>query len=359
MKRPPAPSTAEAVTSKRQKTTSLSQSSVQSSKPQKSFTAMSSVSHPKAPPLSAKQLKVFQYLLTAVSYFSVLESNPMAGAKMREKCYMFYHGYDEDHPGYLNQFLLGNGRFRIIWDDDRIISGLGYISGVSKASCKSVLKMSTLSARNLINGRQILTKGKVAVKEAKKLLAFWMEYLINGKMPSGKNEDDALKYVIRRAREETSVEVIDDDEDDADDGGNTQEENVKDDLEEEDAVNELADADNEDDDATFKDEDKDDIPNFSDSEEDEKSEAKGKPAKKSPTIESTFLPPSLLLFILYGPYGVAAYGLDISTALSMDTTGIDEQAAARKNMNQVTMRQSETRDEDRRRSNLYDIIKSH
>ena len=142
----------------------------------------------------------------------------------------------------------------------------------------------------LINGRQILTKGKVAVKEAKKLLAFWMEYLINGKMPSGKNEHDALKYVIRRAREDTSVEVIDDDEDDADDGGNTQEENVKDNLEEEDAVNELADADNEDDDATFKDEDKEDIPEFLDSEEDEESQAKGKPAKKSPTIESTFLP---------------------------------------------------------------------
>ena len=178
-------------------------------------------------------------------------------------------------------------------------------------------------------------------------------------MPSGKNEHDALKYVIRRAREEISVEVIDDDEDDADGGGNTQEENVKDDLEEEDAVNELADADNEDDDATFKDEDKEDIPEFSDSEEDEKSQANGKPAKKYPTIESTFLPPTLLLFILYGPYGVAAYGLDISTALSMDTTGIDEQAAAKKNMNQATMRQSERRDEDRRRSNFYDIIKSN
>ena len=68
MKRPPAPSTTEAVTLKRQKTTSFSQSSVQSSKPQKSFTAMSSVSHPKAPPLSAKQLKVFQYLLNDMAH---------------------------------------------------------------------------------------------------------------------------------------------------------------------------------------------------------------------------------------------------------------------------------------------------
>ena len=346
MKRSGAPSNAAAVATKKQKTSMASQSSVASSKSQKSSTAMTLVSQPreKVPQLSAKQLKVFHYLITAVSYFSVLESNPMAGAKMRTRCYDFYHGFDIDHPGFLHHFLSGNGRFRIIWDDDRIISGLGYISGVSKASCSTVLKMSTLSARNFINGRQILNKAKEAVREAKKLLAFWMEFLINDKMPSGKNEEDALQYVIRRAREETSVELVDDEEDDADDGGNTQEENVKDDSDEE-----VEDAVIEEDDPTFKDEDKEDSQDTSDSEEDVKPCAKEKTAKKSTQPESTFLPPSLLLFILYGPYGVAAYGLEISAALSMNSEGIDEQAAAKKNMSQASMRKSERNDEDRRR----------
>ena len=39
-----------------------------------------------------------------------------------------------------------------------------------------------------------------------------------------------------------------------------------------------------------------------------------------------FYPPATLLFILYGPYGVGIYNLELSAALSMDNDGIDDAA---------------------------------
>ena len=308
---------------------------------------MATVSKSKAVPLNHKQLKAIQNLISGASYFSVLESNAMAGVKIRERYYMYYYGYDDDHPGFLRLFLAGNGRFRVLWDDDRIISGLGYISGISKATCKAILGYSTLSKKNLLNGRQIHEKAKAALMEAKKLLAYWMEFLVNDQMPSGKDEEDALKYVIRRAREETSVELVDDDEEPANDGLNTQEETVKEEIDYDEADNDEEEPDNED--TNIKREDVDSDPDFFDSEEDEKPIVEKTVSAKKTVRESTFLPAALLLFILYGPFGVAAYGLEISSALSMDTVGIDEQAGAKKSMTQVSIRQSEKKDQDRRR----------
>jgi hypothetical protein len=37
-------------------------------------------------------------------------------------------------------------------------------------------------------------------------------------------------------------------------------------------------------------------------------------------------PPALLTFMLLGPYGVDAYGFEVSAAFSMDTEGIEENA---------------------------------
>ena len=131
--------------SKKQKKIASSQPYSQSSKSLRPSPAvMATVSKSKAAPLNHKQLKAIQNLISGASYFSVLESNTMAEVKIRERCYMYYHGYD-DHPGFLRLFLAGNGRFRVLWDDDRIISGLGYVSGISKATCKAILGYSTLS----------------------------------------------------------------------------------------------------------------------------------------------------------------------------------------------------------------------
>lgn len=48
--------------------------------------------------------------------------------------------------------------------------------------------------------------------EAKKFLAYWMEFLVDGNMSSGMNEENALLYVLKRAMEEQSPEIADDEE---------------------------------------------------------------------------------------------------------------------------------------------------
>ena len=123
---------------KKPKFEASSQSNVQSSKGVKPSSTMSTFSQSKPLSWSAKKTKAFHCLLAAASYFSVLESNAIAGVKMKDKCSMLYNGFDEDHPGYPNQFLSGSGPFGILWDDNQIIPGLGYISGVTKAICKAV-----------------------------------------------------------------------------------------------------------------------------------------------------------------------------------------------------------------------------
>lgn len=69
----------------------------------------------------------------------------------------------------------------------------------------------TLRGQNLITGRQILDKARACVMEAKKLLGFWMEFLVDDHFPSGMSHDDASEYVLGRARDESSIEVDEDD----------------------------------------------------------------------------------------------------------------------------------------------------
>ena len=46
------------------------------------------------------------------------------------------------------------------------------------------------------------------MKEAKKYLAFWMEFLVDGSMPSGMTEVNALQHVMKRAADEMSLIVL-------------------------------------------------------------------------------------------------------------------------------------------------------
>jgi hypothetical protein len=133
----------------------------------------------------------------------------------------FYHGDDEDQTGHVGMFLNGQGRYTVLWESmnrensDVIGEGFGPISGLSRRSIEDVIRSPTLSGNKRINGRQLLTKAKVALREAKVLLGFWSEFTRNG-MPSGMDESDALKHVLKRAFQEKSAECgdIDDDDDD-------------------------------------------------------------------------------------------------------------------------------------------------
>jgi hypothetical protein len=161
-------------------------------------------------PINSKQQKAFHFLISAASYNSVLEGNTDSMDGIRDLCYKFYHGFDEDNIGMAANFLEGNGKFGVLWDDGRIASGFGHLSGLTHAQLSHYIQVPTLSKRNLITGRQIHDKAKACILEAKKYLALWMEFLVDGKMPSGMNEDNALQFVMKRAVLLTSSEVVGD-----------------------------------------------------------------------------------------------------------------------------------------------------
>ena len=150
------------------------------------------------PPINAKQQKAFHHLLSAAAYNSVFEGNTDSTEGLRELCARYYHGFDEDYIGVAASFLQGDGRFGVLWDDDVIAPGFGHLSGLSHAQLK------------------ILEKGRACLMEAKKMLALWIEFLIDGQMPSGMIENNALQHVLKRARALTSNEVVEDDVNDED-----------------------------------------------------------------------------------------------------------------------------------------------
>lgn len=53
---------------------------------------------------------------------------------------------------------------------------------------------------------------------------------------------------------------------------------------------------------------------------------------KTPALNNLF-PSAMLFFIIFGPYGVGVYNFDITSCLSVDSKGIDEQAKRFRNMN--------------------------
>lgn len=164
------------------------------------------------PSLTAKQLKPFQYLVSGASYLNILNGETMTAGGVRDKCGKTFHGYDEDHPGMVQNFLDGKGRFEVLWDNGRIVQGYGHLSGLRQDSIDLSIRNATLRGDHILSGRQILEKAKDVLCESKKYLAYWMEFLVNREMPSGKTEIDALKHVMRRAQEETSCEIEPDNE---------------------------------------------------------------------------------------------------------------------------------------------------
>ena len=76
-------------------------------------------------PFNAKQLKSLQYLLSAAAYASILETLTTNTSGLREKCYNFYHGYDEDHIGVVKTFspeTIGSTYYGILGE---LLVGLG------------------------------------------------------------------------------------------------------------------------------------------------------------------------------------------------------------------------------------------
>ena len=268
----------------------------------------------------------------------------------------FYHGDGEDQVGHVGMFLNGQGRYAVLWEtmnregSDIIAEGFGPISGLSRRSIEDVIRSPTLSGNKRINGRQLMSKAKVALREAKVLLGFWSEFTKNV-MPSGKDATDAIKHVLNRAFQEKSAECDDNDDDDDDENVTAPSTYVK--------QRALC--------AMDKNVD-------SDSENDEGEElnqlsmnnflnAYGEPTEdegmydgavdvnedsSETTRTPNFYPAALLLFMLYGPYGVEQYAMEVSPAFSIDTEGIDESTKNGK-MNTNSFKEEHRKDNDKAR----------
>jgi hypothetical protein len=279
------------------------------------------------PPLKAKQLKLLQFLLSAVSFLGVLEGSQDNVRNIRDMCGKYYHGYDNDHVGHAKLFLDAKSRFKVLWENshgDRlnyIADGFGPISGLTRVSIEKVLKMTTLSGTKALDGRSILKKAKAAMAECRILLAYWMEFTVGGVMPSGMNEEDALRYVLNKSYANNSNDLDDDDDEDEKIVPNSN--GSEDGSEEDDQINNSNSNSSNSRDASASQR------SNCNRNEDNSGDESDDPAyyevmrRDAP---STFCPNSWVLFMLYGPYGSAHFDFEISTAFTMDTDAIEESA---------------------------------
>lgn len=217
----------------------------------------------------------------------------------------FYHGDGDDQIGQVGNLLNGIGRYKVLWEDDKIKAEFGILNGVSKDSVREIINQPTLSGRKRITGRQLLLKARESLRESKILLAYWNDFTKNGGFPSGKNEDDALEFCKESLSTERqqNLEKDDDTDDDEDDDelsasqgrpiNKTQKNNRVGDSDDEDA-------------------------------EDEGSDDGEKEIEQ--VSRRFYNSPALLTFMLLGPYGCEAYGFPVSAAFTIDTEGIEENA---------------------------------
>lgn len=220
----------------------------------------------------------------------------------------FYHGDGGDHIGQVGLLLNGSGRYKVLWEDDRIKPGFGILTGVSKEAVKDIINQPTLAGgRKRITGRQLLAKAKASIKESKVLLAYWSDFTKNGGFPSGKNEEDALLFCIESVSTEhqQNMEKEDGTEDDEEDEEHpiSQSRVSTQSL----RKNRVVDSENED----------------AEAEDEGNSDNEGDIEYIS---KSLYNPPALLTFMLLGPYGCEAYGFPVSAAFSIDTESIESNA---------------------------------
>lgn len=216
-----------------------------------------------------------------------------------------YHGDDADQIGQVGALLKGTGRYKVLWDDDRIGEGFGILTGVSKDSIRELINYPTLSKKNRMEGRQLILKAKDCIKETKIFLAAWTNYTKNGGFPSGKNEQDALQYCIQEVASEHKPSFEKDDLQDDDD------------EEDEPPVSQSRAKTQPLKDTREKDSDNDEAEDDGDEDEDEEVQFISK---------KSYSPPATLTFMLLGPYGVGLFGFELSAVFSIDTEGIEKNA---------------------------------
>ena len=120
-----------------------------------------------------------------------------------------YHGSAEvDIASFALQCIAGDGAYSALWDKEEE-TGVTTLT-LKKSICHreefryisgSSITIASISVANqkssvLIDGRAIFNTGKKVLKNCKKALAFEKQFLRNGQMPSGSNEEDLDKYIL-------------------------------------------------------------------------------------------------------------------------------------------------------------------
>ena len=80
--------------------------------------------------------------------------------------------------------------------------------------------------------------------------------------------------------------------------------------------------------------DNDNDEDYEDEDQEEQEEELTQPKRKKSVINfNNFFPASMLFFMMYGPYGEAAYNFGMTYCLTMDTKAIDMAAKRNRNLN--------------------------
>ena len=96
--------------------------------------------------------------------------------------------------------------------------------------------------------------------------------------------------------------------------------------------------------------DNDNDGDYEDEDQEEQKEELTQPKRKKSVINfNTFFPASMLFFMMYCPYGEAAYNFEMTNCLTMDTKAIDMAAKRNRNLNAKSLKVSERNENDQER----------
>ena len=171
----------------------------------------------KVPQINKTQLTELHYLLAFGAYVSIMEGSTTTKSRMKDIIYDKFHGTDDDDIGTCENFLKGEGRYNVFWDNagERnavITAGFGCLTGLSIMTIETQLRYGTVSGNKLLEGRTLLDRAKIGLQKAKKLLGYWNEFEHSGEVfPSGMKEMDALQHVINRYNADHWSNVDDED----------------------------------------------------------------------------------------------------------------------------------------------------
>jgi hypothetical protein len=151
--------------------------------------------------------------------------------QIHSKLFIAFHGApDQDIVSFALQCISGQGAFESLWDKEEDAAGVNTLTLTSAVSRRDDsryisnknLTVNSVSVTNQKNGvpmdgRAIFNLACRALKHCKKALSFMKQFLVNGQLPSGTNEDDLDIFILDnmyRILKGGDIDTIDDAEDD-------------------------------------------------------------------------------------------------------------------------------------------------